>query len=104
MTRVHWYPAHFRLVWVNQSMGDPMKFLTPNHAPDGLTSYARVNRVRPGLTLLNIVEGLFGIIGVVIVILAIRYGGSFEKAGLAIDQTIHGACAAIANAAGTHGK
>ena len=72
-----------------------MKFLTPNHAPDGLTSYARVNRVRPGLTVLNIVEGLFGIIGVVIVILALRYGGSFEKAGLTIDQTIHGISAAI---------
>ena len=66
-----------------------MKFLTPNHAPEGLTSYARVNRVRPGLTLLNIVEGIFGIIGVVAVILAIRYGGSFEKAGLTVDQTFH---------------
>jgi len=74
-----------------------MKFLTPNHAPDGLTSYARVNRVRPGLTLLNIVEGLFGIIGVVIVILAIRYGGSFERAGLAVDQTLHGVGAEVAS-------
>jgi len=77
-----------------------MKFLTPNHAPDGLSSYARVNRVRPGLTLLNIVEGLFGIIGVVIIILAIRYGGSFEKAGLTIDQTIHGIGVAIGHVAG----
>ena len=75
-----------------------MKFLTPNHAPDGLTSYARVNRVRPGLTVLNIVEGLFGVIGVAIVVLALRYGGSFEKAGLTIDQTIHGIGAAITSA------
>ena len=81
-----------------------MKFLQPNHAPDGLSSYARVNRVRPGLTLLNIVEGLFGIIGVVVIILAIRYGGSFEKAGLTIDQTIHGVCAAIGHLVGAHGK
>jgi len=66
-----------------------MKFLTPTHAPEGLSSYARVNRVRPGLTILNIVEGLFGIIGVVIIILAIRYG-SFEKAGLTIDQFFGG--------------
>ncbi len=77
-----------------------MKFLTPNHAPDGLSSYARVNRVRPGLTLLNVVEGLFGIIGVVVIILAIRYGGSFEKAGLTIDQTIHGAGTAIVHLTG----
>ena len=75
-----------------------MKFLTQNHAPDGLTSYARVNRVRPGLTVLNIVEGVFGVIGVVIVILALRYGGSFEKAGLTIDQTIHGVGVAIGSA------
>ena len=66
-----------------------MKFLTPTHAPEGLSSYARVNRVRPGLTILSIVEGLFGIIGVVIIILAIRYG-SFEKAGLTIDQFFSG--------------
>jgi hypothetical protein len=77
-----------------------MKFLTPNHAPEGLSSYARVNRVRPGLTLLNIVEGLFGIIGVVVIILAIRYGGSFEKAGVTIDQTIHGVWTAIAHLTG----
>jgi hypothetical protein len=81
-----------------------MKFLQPNHAPEGLSSYARVNRVRPGLTLLNIVEGLFGVIGVVIVILAVRYGGSFEKAGLAIDQTIGGAGHAIVALTGTHKK
>lgn len=85
-------------------MGDPMKFMTPNHAPDGLSSYARVNRVRPGLTLLNIIEGLFGIIGVVVVILAVRYGGSFEKAGLTIDQTVHGVGAVVMSVTGTHGK
>ncbi len=77
-----------------------MKFLTPNHAPDGLSSYARVNRVRPGLTLLNIIEGLFGIIGVVVIILAVRYGGSFEKAGLTIDQAIHGVIGAIVHLTG----
>ena len=81
-----------------------MKFLQPNHAPDGLSSYARVNRVRPGLTLLNVVEGLFGIIGVVIIILAVRYGGSFEKAGLTIDQTIHGVGHAIEALVGPHKK
>jgi hypothetical protein len=78
-----------------------MKFPTPNHAPEGLSSYARINRVRPGLTLLNIVEGLFGVIGVVVVILAVRYG-SFEKAGLTIDQTIHGIGAAMTSVTGTH--
>ena len=77
-----------------------MKFMTPNHAPDGLSSYARVNRVRPGLTLLNVVEGLFGVIGVVLVILAVRYGGSFEKAGLTIDQTIHGVSQAVMSLSG----
>ncbi len=77
-----------------------MKFMTPNHAPEGLSSYARVNRVRPGLTLLNIVEGLFGIIGVAIVVLAIRYGGSFEKAGLVVDQTIHGVSTAVVHMTG----
>ncbi len=81
-----------------------MKFLTPTHAPDGLSSYAKVNRVRPGLALLNIVEGIFGVIGVVAVILAIRYGGSFEKAGLAVDQTLHGMSAAVATLIGVHGK
>ena len=81
-----------------------MKFLTPNHAPEGLSSYARVNRVRPGLTLLNIVEGLFGVIGVVVVILAVRYGGSFEKAGLAIDQTLGGISHAIVTLVEPHKK
>jgi len=79
-----------------------MKFLQPNHAPEGLSSYARVTRVRPGLTLLNIVEGLFGIIGVVVVILALRYGGSFEKAGLAIDQTVNGVGHAIVTVTNGH--
>lgn len=81
-----------------------MKFLTPNHAPEGLSSYARVNRVRPGLTLLNVVEGLFGIIGVVVVILAVRYGGSFEKAGVAIDQTLGGIGHAVVTLAEPHKK
>jgi len=80
-----------------------MKFLTPNHAPEGLSSYARVNRVRPGLTALNIVEGLFGIIGVVAVLLAIRYQ-SFEKAGLVVDQTLHGLWAAVNVLMGGHPK
>ncbi|MGN6210108.1 hypothetical protein [Asticcacaulis sp.] len=64
-----------------------MKFSEPVRAAEGLTSYARVKRVQWGPLVLSIVEGLLGLIGVVLLILFFRYG-SFEKAGLTIDQGI----------------
>lgn len=64
-----------------------MKFSEPVHAAEGLTSYARVRRVQWGPLVLSIVEGLLGLVGVVLLILFFRYG-SFEKAGLSIDQGI----------------
>jgi len=64
-----------------------MKFSEPVRAAEGLTSYARVKRLQSGPLLLSIVEGLLGLVGVVVLILVIRYG-SFEKAGLTIDQGI----------------
>jgi|GEM_PF-1191561 len=64
-----------------------MKFSEPVRAAEGLTSYARVKRLQWGPLLLNIVEGLLGLAGVVVLILAMRYG-SFEKAGQTIDQTL----------------
>lgn len=57
---------------------------------EGLSSYARVSRVRPFHLLITIVEGLLGLLGVVVLILLVRYG-SFEKAGHAADGAI--ACA-----------
>ena len=64
-----------------------MKFPEVTRAPEGLTSYAKVQRVRPTVMLLNVIEGLLACLGVVVLILLIRYH-SFEKAGLAIDQAI----------------
>jgi len=64
-----------------------MTFSEPVRAAEGLTSYARVRRLQWGPLLLNIVEGLLGLVGVIVLILVIRYG-SFEKAGLTIDQGI----------------
>jgi hypothetical protein len=64
-----------------------MKFPGPVHAPEGLNSYAKVNRVRPVQTAINIVEALLSLLGVVVLILVIRYH-SFEKAGLVIDQAL----------------
>ncbi|MFT4074704.1 MAG: hypothetical protein QM647_04165 [Asticcacaulis sp.] len=64
-----------------------MKFSEPVRAAEGLTSYARVRRVQWGPLVLSIVEGLLGLLGVVLLILVFRYG-SFEKAGLTIDQGI----------------
>ncbi len=78
-----------------------MKFLQPAHAPEGLNSYARVSRVRPGLTALNILEGVFGLIGVAVIVLFIRFG-SFEKAGEAIDTFIHGVTSAVTSATAHH--
>ena len=64
-----------------------MKFSSPVRAPEGLNSYAKVNRVRPLHLLINLVEALLSLLGVVVLILLIRYG-SFEKAGAAIDQSL----------------
>lgn len=82
-------------------LGDLMKFLQPAHAPEGLNSYARVSRMRPGLTALNILEGLFGLIGVVVIVLFIRFG-SFEKAGEAVDTFFHGVKGAVTAATAHH--
>ena len=64
-----------------------MTFSEPVRAAEGLTSYAKVRRIQWGPLILSIVEGLLGLVGVVVLILVIRYG-SFEKAGLTIDQAI----------------
>lgn len=64
-----------------------MKFSEPVRVAEGLTSYASVRRVQWGPLMLSIVEGLLGLLGVVLLILVFRYG-SFEKAGLTIDQGI----------------
>ena len=64
-----------------------MKFSSPVRAPEGLNSYAKVNRVRPVHLIINLVEALLSLLGVIVLILLIRYG-SFEKAGAAIDHTI----------------
>jgi hypothetical protein len=64
-----------------------MKFSKPVRAAEGLTSYAKVKRIQWGPLILSIVEGLLGLVGVVVLILVVRYG-SFEKAGLTIDQSI----------------
>ncbi len=64
-----------------------MKFSSPLRAPEGLSSYARVSRVRPVHLLINLFEALLALMGVVVLILLVRYG-SFEKAGHAIDAGI----------------
>lgn len=64
-----------------------MKFSSPVRAPEGLNSYAKVNRIRPVHLIINLVEALLSLLGVIVLILLIRYG-SFEKAGAAIDHTI----------------
>lgn len=75
-----------------------MKFSSPLRAPEGLTSYARVSRVRPLHLVINLFEGLLALLGVVVLILLIRYG-SFEKAGLAIDGGIGAIRALVLNLA-----
>jgi len=72
-----------------------MKFPSPLRAPEGLATYAKVRRVRPVQTLINIVEALLSLLGVVILILVVRYG-SFEKAGLTLDQSVGCVISAIA--------
>ncbi|HEX7799890.1 MAG TPA: hypothetical protein VF402_06045 [Asticcacaulis sp.] len=68
-----------------------MKFSAPARAPEGhiagLTSYARRARVRPVQIVVNIAEALLGLLGVVVVILALRYG-SFAGAGAALDSAL----------------
>ncbi|HWU49252.1 MAG TPA: hypothetical protein VN042_05205 [Asticcacaulis sp.] len=87
-----------------------MKFPAPARAPEGpsagLTSYARRPRIRPVQIAINIFEALLGLLGVVVIILALRYG-SFEKAGAALDGAFgclkhgltHGLAALIAHKA-----
>lgn len=67
--------------------GCVMKFSSPVQSAEGLTSYAKIKRIRPWSVALNILEGLLGLLGVVVLILVIR-AGSFEKAGLIIDQSL----------------
>ena len=68
-----------------------MTFSKPVYAPDGqnagLTSYARVTRVRPFQILINVIEALLSLLGVVVLILLFRFG-SFEKAGLVLDHSV----------------
>lgn len=68
-----------------------MKFSEPVRAAEGqnagLTSYARVTRVRPFQILINVIEALLSLLGVVVLILLFRFG-SFEKAGVVLDQSI----------------
>jgi hypothetical protein len=64
-----------------------MRFSGPVMAPEGLTSYVKVRRIQPVQTLLNIVEGLFGLVGVAVLILFV-WQGSFEKAGTAVDRGV----------------
>ncbi len=71
-----------------------MKFPQAARAAEGLSSYARVSRIRPLHLLITVLEGLFGLAGVVVIILTVRYG-SFEKAGLCLDQSIAGAVAHV---------
>lgn len=62
-----------------------MKFLQIARAPEGLTSYAKVKRIRPVQTAITIIEAILSLAGVAVLILAVRYG-SFAKAGAVIDH------------------
>ncbi len=64
-----------------------MKFPQVTRAPEGLTSYARVRRARPVQTAITIIEAVLSLVGVIALILAVRFG-SFAKAGSAVDQAI----------------
>ncbi|WP_155913438.1 hypothetical protein [Asticcacaulis sp. AC466] len=64
-----------------------MRFSGPVMAPEGLTSYVKVRRIQPMQIMLNIVEGLFGLVGVAVLILFV-WQGSFEKAGATVDQGV----------------
>ncbi|EGF92165.1 hypothetical protein ABI_05980 [Asticcacaulis biprosthecium C19] len=67
-----------------------MKFLQITRAPEGLTSYAKVNRARPVQTLITVVEALLSLVGVAVLILW-AWQGSFGEAGAMVDKSI--ACA-----------
>ncbi|MBP2160065.1 MULTISPECIES: hypothetical protein [Asticcacaulis] len=64
-----------------------MKFSQPVHAPEGLNTYAKVNRVRPVHMLITVFEALLALLGVIVLVLLVRYG-SFEAAGRAIDGAV----------------
>jgi hypothetical protein len=67
--------------------GVVMKFSEPVRAPEGLNTYAKVNRVRPAHMLVTVLEALLALLGVVVLVLLVRYG-SFEAAGRAIDGAV----------------
>lgn len=64
-----------------------MKFSEPVRAPEGLNTYAKVNRVRPVHLLITVFEALLALLGVIVLVLLVRYG-SFEAAGRAIDGAV----------------
>ena len=64
-----------------------MKFSQPVHAPEGLSTYAKVSRVRPAHLLVTVLEAFLALLGVVVLVLLVRYG-SFEAAGRALDGSV----------------
>ena len=64
-----------------------MKFSQPVRAPEGLSTYAKVSRVRPAHLFITVLEALLALVGVVVLILLVRYG-SFEAAGRAMDRAV----------------
>jgi len=76
-----------------------MRFPAPLRAPEGasqgLSSYIKRPRIRPVHVLINIAEGLLGLLGVVLIILVLHYG-SFARAGGALDASVAWICKAAA--------
>jgi hypothetical protein len=64
-----------------------MKFSQPVRAPEGLNTYAKVSRIRPVHLLVTVLEALLALMGVVVLVLLVRYG-SFEAAGRALDGAV----------------
>jgi hypothetical protein len=64
-----------------------MKFSQPVRAPEGLNTYAKASRIRPVHMLITVLEALLALLGVIVLILLVRYG-SFEAAGRAIDGAV----------------
>lgn len=64
-----------------------MAVVVSDRAPDTLGTYARVRRPRPVTGLVNVLEALFSLFGVIVVILSI-YAGSVAGAGSIIDSTL----------------